>query len=131
MTDLFVPRVGGVLSADIAVPEHEREVRRGNSYDGILLDPPKYGRGPKGEVWQLFEDLPHQLELVQQLISEQPSFVVLTAYSIRASFYALHEIMQEKMGPHGGTIESGELVLQTQSSDRRLPTSLFSRWIAE
>ena len=108
----------------------EREVRRGNSYDGILLDPPKYGRGPKGEVWQLFEDLPHQLELVQQLVSEKPSFVVLTAYSIRASFYALHEIMQEKLGPHGGTIESGELVLQTEMSDRRLPTSLFSRWVA-
>ena len=107
----------------------EREVRRGNRYDGILLDPPKYGRGPKGEVWQLFEHLPYMLDLVRSLTDEKSSFVVLTAYSIRASFFATHEIVQEKFGDCAGRVESGELVIKTQDSDRRLSTSLFSRWV--
>ncbi len=106
----------------------EREVRRGNTYDGILLDPPKYGRGPKGEVWQLFKNLPHMLDLVRSLTREDSSFVVLTAYSIRASFYATHEIMREKFESLDGRLESGELILNTKDSDRSLSTSLFSRW---
>ena len=108
----------------------EREVRRGNFYDGILLDPPKYGRGPKGEVWQLFENLPHMLDLVKGLTNENSSFVVLTAYSIRSSFYAMHEVMREKFTDAGGRLESGELVLRTKNSQRPLSTSLFSRWVA-
>lgn len=108
----------------------EREVRRGNTYDGILLDPPAYGRGPKGEVWQLFDDLPHMLDLVRGITNEKSSFVVLTAYAIRASFYAMHEIMQEKFGDCSGELQSGELVLRTENSDRRLSTSMFSRWVA-
>lgn len=107
----------------------EREVRRGNVYDGILLDPPAYGRGPKGEVWQLFENLPHMLDLVRGLTNQNSSFVVLTAYAIRASFFAMHEIMQEKFGDFGGKLESGELILQTRDSKRKLSTSMFSRWV--
>ncbi|MEO0327188.1 MAG: class I SAM-dependent methyltransferase [Pseudomonadota bacterium] len=106
----------------------EREVRRGSYYDGILLDPPKYGRGPKGEKWHLFEDLPHLLDLVQQLTSRESTFVVLTAYSIRSSFFAMHEIMKDRYSDRSGLLESGELILQTKGSDRRLSTSLFSRW---
>lgn len=116
---------------DDAVRFCEREIRRGNTYDGLLLDPPKYGRGPKGEVWQLFEDLPHMVDLARELLSPDPAFVILTAYSIRASFYAMHETMQEKFGDSGGMIESGELVLRTESSERLLSTSLFSRWVAK
>lgn len=107
----------------------ERELRRGNTYDGILLDPPAYGRGPKGEVWQLFEDLPHMLDLVRGITSEKSSFVILTSYAIRASFYAMHEIMQEKFGDYDGELQSGELVLRTEKSERRLSTSMFSRWV--
>jgi len=109
----------------------EREQRRGSVYDGILLDPPHYGRGPKGEVWQLFEDLPHMLDLVRSLTNQNSSFVVLTAYAIRASFYSMHEIMQEKFGDCGGKLQSGELVLKTENSDRSLATSMFSRWVAQ
>lgn len=108
----------------------EREVRRGNTYDGILLDPPKYGRGPKGEVWQLFDNLPYMLELVRQLTNQNSSFVVLTSYSIRSSFYAMHEIMREKFADQSGLLESGELVLKTKNSDRMISTSLYSRWVA-
>ncbi len=116
---------------DDAVRFCEREVRRENTYDGLLLDPPKYGRGPKGEIWQLFEDLPHMVDLTRSLLSPEASFAILTAYSIRASFYAMHETMQEKFGDCGGTIESGELVLRTENSERRLSTSLFSRWVSK
>ena len=112
-----------------AVKFCQREERRGNTYHGILLDPPKYGRGPKGEVWQLFEHLPHMIDLARVLSAKDASFVVLTAYSIRASFYAMNEIIQEKFGDRGGLIESGELVLKTENSERRLSTSLFSRWV--
>jgi len=108
----------------------EREVRRGNVYDGILLDPPAYGRGPKGEVWQLFEDLPHMLDLVRGITGPNSSFVILTAYAIRASFYAMHEIMQEKFGDCNGELQSGELVIRTENSERCLSTSMFSRWVA-
>lgn len=107
----------------------ERETRRGNVYDGILLDPPAYGRGPKGEVWQLFENLPHMLDLVRTLTNQNSSFVVLTAYAIRSSFFAMHEIMQEKFGDCAGRLESGELVLATENSKRKLSTSMFSRWV--
>ncbi|MEM7289411.1 MAG: class I SAM-dependent methyltransferase, partial [Pseudomonadota bacterium] len=108
----------------------ERENRRGNVYDGILLDPPAYGRGPKGEVWQLFEHLPHMLDLVRSLTNDTSSFVILTAYAIRASCFAMHEIMQEKFGDTTGRLESGELVISTRNSDRRLSTSMFSRWVS-
>jgi len=115
---------------DDAVKFCEREVRRNSRYEAILLDPPHYGRGPKGEVWQLYEHLPHMLDLVRQMLADKPLFVVLTAYTIRSSFYALHELMQETLGDHGGRLESGELVIATQGSERKLSTSLFSRWVA-
>lgn len=115
---------------DDAVKFCEREVRRNSRYEGILLDPPAYGRGPKGEVWQLFEDLPHLVDLCRQLISDRPLFIVLTAYAIRASSFAIHELMQEVLGDAGGRLESGELVIRTEGSERRLATSMFSRWTA-
>jgi 23S rRNA (cytosine1962-C5)-methyltransferase len=115
---------------DDAVKFCEREVRRNSKYEAIVLDPPSYGRGPKGEVWQLFEGLPRMLDLVRDMMSDRPLFIILTAYSIRASFFALHEIMQETLGDSGGRLESGELVIGTHDSKRKLSTSLFSRWIA-
>jgi 23S rRNA (cytosine1962-C5)-methyltransferase len=115
---------------DDAVKFCEREMRRESRYDAIVLDPPKFGRGPKGEIWQLFEGLPHLLDVVRALVTDRPLFVILTAYSIRASFFAMHEICQEVFGDMGGRLESGELVILSQNSERRLSTSLFTRWIA-
>ncbi len=112
-----------------AVKFCEREVRRGNTYDGILLDPPAFGRGPKGEVWQLFEHLPHMVDLCREMVSERPLFCVLTAYTIRTSFLAVHELMQEVFGDAGGRLDSGELNILTEGSQRRISTSMFSRWI--
>ncbi|WP_102959574.1 class I SAM-dependent methyltransferase [Mangrovicella endophytica] len=114
-----------------AVRYVEREVKRGSRYEAIVLDPPRFGRGPKGEVWQIFEDLPYLLALTRELLSDRPLFVILTAYSIRASFYSLSAVMGEAMRGLGGTTESGELVLREAGEEPRLlSTSLFSRWIA-
>ncbi len=105
-----------------------REQRRGNRYDGIILDPPKFGRGPKGEIWEIFHDLADMMRLCRGLLSDQPSFLVLTAYSIRASFVSIHELAAETLSGLSGTLESGELLLREQSGNRLLSTSLFSRW---
>ncbi len=108
-----------------------REERRGNRYDIILTDPPKFGRGPNGEVWQLFDHLPDMLDICRSILSEEAITLVLTAYSIRASFYSIHELMRETMRGAGGLVESGELVLREQSAGRALSTSLFSRWVQQ
>ncbi|QPC88542.1 class I SAM-dependent rRNA methyltransferase [Mesorhizobium sp. NBSH29] len=115
---------------DDAVKFAEREARRGSAYDIILFDPPAYGRGPKGEVWQLFEDLPALADTCRQILTPKPLAVVLTAYSIRSSFFAIHALMRDTFAGMGGLMESGELVIREKSAGRALSTSLFSRWIA-
>ena len=111
-----------------------REERRGSKYDIILTDPPKFGRGPNGEVWHLFEHLPLMLDICREILSPKALGLVLTAYSIRASFYSIHELMRETMRGAGGVVESGELVIREAGLDgrtlgRALSTSLFSRWV--
>ncbi|TDK35692.1 class I SAM-dependent rRNA methyltransferase [Rhizobium deserti] len=111
-----------------------REERRGSKYDIILTDPPKFGRGPNGEVWQLFDHLPLMLDICRELLAPNAMGLVLTAYSIRASFYSVHELMRETMRGAGGVVESGELVIREagldgKSAERALSTSLFSRWV--
>ncbi len=118
---------------DDAMKFIERERRRGNTYDIILTDPPKFGRGPDGEVWQLFDHLPVMLDICRDLLSPKPIGLVLTAYSIRASFYSMHELMMETMRGMGGLVESGELIIREHptmpdQAARALSTSLFSRW---
>ncbi|WP_273756197.1 class I SAM-dependent methyltransferase [Bartonella sp. MM73XJBT] len=115
---------------DDAVKFVDREIRRKKSYDMILLDPPAYGRGPHGEIWQLFDHLPAMITNCRKLLSDKPLAIVLTAYSIRASFYALHTLMRDELINLGGTLESGELILREETAGRALSTSLFSRWIA-
>jgi 23S rRNA (cytosine1962-C5)-methyltransferase len=107
-----------------------REERRNSRYDIILLDPPAYGRGPHGEVWQLFDNLPEMVDICREILTDEPLAVVLTAYSIRASFYAIHELMRDSFTGLGGIVESGELILRERSAGRALSTSLFSRWVA-
>ncbi|WP_183228905.1 class I SAM-dependent methyltransferase [Bartonella callosciuri] len=115
---------------DDAVKFVERELRRKKNYDMILLDPPAYGRGPHGEIWQLFDHLPTMITNCRKLLSDKPLAIVLTVYSIRASFYALHALIRDEFINLGGTVESGELILREEIAGRALSTSLFSRWIA-
>lgn len=119
---------------DDAMKFIQREERRGSRYDIILTDPPKFGRGPNGEVWQLFDHLAAMLDICREILSPEARGLVLTAYSIRASFYSIHELMRETMRGRGGRVESGELIIREGGLDgltpgRALSTSLFSRWV--
>lgn len=106
-----------------------REVRRGRTYHSILLDPPKFGRGPDGEVWELFEHLPALLADCARLLAPERAHLILTAYAIRASSLSLDGLMRDTLKDLGGTIQSGELALaEAGVSGRLLGTSLFSRW---
>lgn len=107
----------------------EREIRRGNTYDGIIMDPPKYGRGPKGEFWRIEEDLIPLLDGTRQLLSNNPLFMVLTIYAIRASSQAAHYAMKEAMRSFGGRVTSGELaVAEAQDDPRVISQANFARW---
>lgn len=105
-----------------------REQRRGSFYDGIILDPPKFGRGPKGQVWEFFESLPELLQDCRNILSKKPLFIVLTAYAIRASALSIHYALHEMVSSLGGSIESGELALTEKSANRLLSMAIFSRW---
>jgi len=105
-----------------------REVRRGSKYDGIILDPPKYGRGPDGQVWRLFEDLPELAGQCAELLSDDAKFLVLNAYAERISGAALAGLLAEKLDGRGGRIEWGELALEEQRGDRAIGMSFYARW---
>ena len=105
-----------------------REVRRGKHYDGIVLDPPKYGRGPTGEVWQLERDLAPLLADVRQLVDGESAFVFLTVYAIRLSALAIGELMRQTFGDLPGTIECGELGVREEARGLILPTAIWARW---
>jgi 23S rRNA (cytosine1962-C5)-methyltransferase len=109
----------------------EREVRRGNTYDGIILDPPMYGRGPNKEVWRLFEDLPRMLKNCARLMSGRPVFLILTVYALRLSFLSLAELVRDMGLRPEGLIEAGELIAQSRHGSRQFATSLFARWTPE
>lgn len=108
----------------------QREVRRGNRYDGIILDPPKYGRGPDGEVWRLFEDLPALSALCAELLSDDASFLLLNAYAERISGPALASLLAQQLAGRGGHIDWGELALEEDGDNRRIGMSFFARWSA-
>lgn len=115
---------------DDAMKFVQREARRGNQYDGLILDPPKFGRGPKGEVWEFFELFPHLLDACRAVISQNPLFIIITAYAIRASSLSLHYSLQQMMRDKRGNITSGELALIEKSAGRLIPTAIFARWAA-
>lgn len=106
-----------------------REVRRGSKYDGIILDPPKYGRGANGEVWRLFEDMPDLLKDCASLLSDDASFLLLNAYAARISGLSLAHMMAEATHDRGGRIDWGELALSEDGKDARaIGLSFFARW---
>lgn len=106
----------------------EREQRRGNKYDGIILDPPKHGRGPNGEVFKLEEDLTKLVSACASLLSDDALFMVLTVYAVRLSFVAIRNISEDSLASKGGTIEAGEMALSQAKTDRLLPTAIYARW---
>ncbi len=105
-----------------------REQRRGALYDGIVLDPPKYGRGPGGEVWRLLEDLPALVAGCATLLAPDASFLLVNAYSERVSGLALAGLLAEALAGRGGAIDWGELCLMEEGGARGVGLSFFARW---
>lgn len=115
---------------DDALKFVKRETRRGARYDGFIIDPPPFGRGPKGEIWRLEDDLPTLLMTCRQICSPQPLFVVLTAYAIKLSSLSLYNLLQDMMADYGGTLSAGEMILRERHAGRALSTAIFARWAA-
>ena len=112
---------------DDAMKFVERELRRGSKYDVVVLDPPKFGRGPKNETWRFEADFPVLLDHVRQLMSDRPLFVIATVYAVRLSYIAVGQALAGAMG--GGKVASGEMAIREGSQrDVVLPTGLFARW---
>lgn len=105
-----------------------REVRRGRRYDGIILDPPKWGRGPNGEVWKLEEGLPDLIADCRKLLDAESRFLFLTVYAVRMSALAIGELLRQAMADLGGTVEAGELTVREEARGLLLPTAIFARW---
>ena len=105
-----------------------REVRRGRRYDGILLDPPKFGRGPEGEVWRLEENLGPLLADCRKLLDADSRFLVLTVYAVRMSALAIGELVKQTLRDLGGTVEMGEMAVREEARGLLLPTAIFARW---
>ena len=116
--------------ADDAMKFVAREIRRENRYDAIVLDPPKFGRGPKNETWRFEQDLPELLDNIKELLVEKPLFVIATAYAVRLSYLALSQTLGDRLASFGGVMEQGEMALPQQGSSRLLPTALYARWRA-
>lgn len=106
-----------------------REVRRGRRYDGIILDPPKFGRGPTGETWRLEENLPGLMADCRRLLDGDSKFLFLTVYAVRMSSLALAGLLAELFADLPGKIEHGDLAVREDGeSGRLLPTAIFARW---
>jgi 23S rRNA (cytosine1962-C5)-methyltransferase len=106
-----------------------REVRREKRYDGIILDPPKFGRGPGGETWRLEEGLPGLIADCRKLLDDESRFLFLTVYAVRMSSLALAGLLEEHFAALPGRVEFGELAVREEGEGSRLlPTAIFARW---
>ena len=108
----------------------EREIRRGNKYDAIIMDPPSYGRGPKGEVWQIEEKLYGLVELCTKVLSDEPLFFLINSYTTGLSPIILEHILDATVAKKakGGKIYGGEIGIPTSRDGKVLPCGIFGRW---
>ncbi|OUW19367.1 MAG: SAM-dependent methyltransferase [Opitutales bacterium TMED158] len=106
----------------------EREIRRGNRYDGIIMDPPSYGRGKNGEVWQFEKDLWGFLQKCRQLLSPSPLFFLVNAYTSGISPTIVGNLVRETLDGIGGKVVSGEIGIPIGGGSNALPCGLYSRW---
>lgn len=113
---------------DDAVKFVKREARRGSRYDALVLDPPVFGRGPGGEIWRFYESLPILLDVCRQVLSDSPLFVLVNAYAIDVSPTTLANLLADLMAGYAGRIESGELGLREEGTERVLGSGMYGRW---
>jgi 23S rRNA (cytosine1962-C5)-methyltransferase len=116
---------------DDAIKFAAREVRRGRRYDGIMLDPPKFGRGPDGEVWRIEDHLAGLLTHCRALLDTDSKFLVLTVYAVRMSAIAIGELLRQATADLGGRVEIGEMAVREEARGLLLPTAIFARWMRD
>ena len=112
---------------DDAIKFTEREIKRGNKYDAIIMDPPVYGHAPNGEPWDFNKDFPKLLDNCRKILSPNPLFVLVNAYAISSSSITLANTLQGAFGDLGGTVENGELTLKEESAGRLLSTGIWAK----
>ena len=106
-----------------------REIRRGNKYDAIIMDPPSYGRGANGEVWQFEENIYDLVELCTNVLSDDPLFFLINSYTTGISSKVLENILNLAVGKRcKGKVSSGEVGLPMENSNLILPCGIFGRW---
>ena len=107
----------------------EREIRRGNKYDGIIMDPPSYGRGPNGEVWKLEDNIDELIGLASQVLSREPLFFLINSYTTGLSPLTMSYILDLKVRSiYGGKVEAGEIGLRVSQTGSVLPCGASTRW---
>jgi len=115
---------------DDALKFTRREERRGVKYDGIIMDPPKFGRGPKGEVWEFTRSFADLCQVCRAVLSDVPRFIVITAYTPQASVQDLQNALSGMVQGFGGLAEVGELTTVEQSAGHTIPEARYARWAA-
>jgi 23S rRNA (cytosine1962-C5)-methyltransferase len=108
----------------------QREIRRGNKYDAIIMDPPSYGRGKNGEVWQFENNIADLVELCSQVLSDKPLFFLINSYTTGISAKVLENILSLKIHKKNGKLSSGEIGLPMKDSNLVLPCGIYGRWEA-
>ena len=106
----------------------EREIRRGNHYDGIIMDPPSYGRGPKGEIWKIEEAIHPLIRLCAQLLSDEPLFFLVNSYTTGLAPAVLTYMIATELKKYNGTVDSQEVGLPVTASRLVLPCGASGRW---
>ena len=106
----------------------QREIRRGNKYDAIVMDPPSYGRGKNGEVWQFENNIADLVELCMQVLSDDPLFFLINSDTTGISSRVLANLLELNMKNHKGKITSGEIGLPMKNSNLVLPCGIYGRW---
>ena len=106
----------------------KREVKRGNKYDAIIMDPPAFGHGPKDELWKIEEDFLGLMDLCKQVLSEDPLFILINGYTAGYSSIVYQNNLIDLMKDYKGKVEGGELVIEETKSKRLLPCGIFARW---
>lgn len=113
---------------DDALSFVKREVRRGNKYDAIIMDPPAYGHGPNGELWKIEDNLSELLSNCYDVLSENPLFILMSGYSSGYSAIGYENCLKDCTIRFGGSVHSGELSIRESRTDRSLPAGIFARW---
>ena len=108
----------------------QREIRRGNTYDAIIMDPPSYGRGTSGEVWQFENNISELVELCAKVLSKEPLFFLINSYTTGISAEVLSNILKLNLSQFKGKITSGEIGLPMANSNLVLPCGIYGRWEA-